>query len=269
MGISSPRTSLSRFVVLRVAFGAVALAGLTSSSSAFGQGYGTIKGRLVYGGEGIPTPKVLVAKEDPAAKDSAVCAVNEITEKDLVVDAKTKGVSYGFAYLVKPNGKNAEMEAKLIAKKPKVEIDQKGCQYTPYALAFHKDQTLVFKSSDDVSHNVHYFAFTNGDANQMVAAKGEIKKNFPMAERRPCKLVCDIHPWMRSYFMVFDHPFFAVTGADGSFEITGVPAGTQTIVVWQESVGYVTPGLAKGVAVEVKAGETTDMGEVKLVPKTK
>ena len=41
--------------------------------------------------------------------------------------------------------------------------------------------------------------------------------------------------------MIFDHPFFAVTGPDGSFEIKGVPAGDQNVVVWQEKIGYVTP----------------------------
>ena len=55
-------------------------------------------------------------------------------------------------------------------------------------------------------------------------------------------VACDIHPWMHGHVMIFDHPFFAVTGPDGSFEIKGVPAGDQNVVVWQEGVGYVTPG---------------------------
>ena len=240
-----------------------------STSDVLGQNYGTIKGKLVFAGDSVPTPKILVGKGDANAKDSAVCAVSGITAKDLVVDPKTKGVQYGFAYLVKPTGKNPEAEAKLVAKKPEVEIDQKGCEYLPYAVAIHKDQTLLFKSSDLVPHNVHYFAFANGDANQMLAPNGVMPKKFAAAEKRPCKLVCDIHPWMTGYFMVFDHPFFAVTGPDGSFEITGVPAGTQNLIVWQETVGYATPGATKGMPVEVKAGETTDVGEVKLVPKTK
>ena len=69
--------------------------------------------------------------------------------------------------------------------------------------------------------------------------------------------------------MVFDHPFFATTDKDGSFEIKGVPAGTQNLVLWQETVGYATPGAGRGMPVEVKAGEVTDVGEVKLVPKKK
>jgi hypothetical protein len=67
--------------------------------------------------------------------------------------------------------------------------------------------------------------------------------------------------------MVFDHPFFAVTGKDGTFEIKGVPAGSQNLVLWQENVGYVTPGGRRGMAVEVKPGGVTDVGEIKLDPK--
>src|SRR5207248_1886685 len=75
-----------------------------------------------------------------------------------------------------------------------------------------------------------------------------------VAERRPMALACDIHPWMKGYMMVFNHPFFAVTKEDGLFEITGVPAGAQNLVVWQEKVGYVTKGLARGQEVTVHAG---------------
>ncbi len=68
--------------------------------------------------------------------------------------------------------------------------------------------------------------------------------------------------------MVFDHPFFAVTKEDGTFEITGVPAGTQNLIVWQERVGYVTPGKNNGKPVEVKAGKVTDVGDIVLDPST-
>jgi plastocyanin len=245
--------------------GAVVQPGVISSSLV-GQAYGTIKGRLVYGGASVPEPVILVKKGDTAVKDAAVCATDNVVSKGMAVDPKTKGIQYGVAYLVAPKGKNADLEAKLLAKAPKVEIDQKGCDFVPHVLALHKDQGLTFKSSDPVSHNIHYTAFANGDLNQMLAPNGQFAHKFAAAEKRACRLVCDIHPWMLGYFFVFDHPFFMVTAADGSFEIQGVPAGSQNLVVWHET-GYVTPGLAKGMPVEVKAGETTDVGEIKLLPK--
>ena len=46
---------------------------------------------------------------------------------------------------------------------------------------------------------------------------------------------CDVHPWMQSYVGVLDHPFFAVTGEGGTFELAGLPAGSYTIEAWHES----------------------------------
>src|SRR5262245_66632422 len=92
------------------------------------------------------------------------------------------------------------------------------------------------KSSDPVNHNIRYAAFTNAAFNQILGPKGEMKVQL-VAERRPIVVACVIHPWMKDYLMVFDHPFFAVTGIDGSVEMKGVQAGTQHLVVWQEEVG--------------------------------
>jgi hypothetical protein len=69
---------------------------------------------------------------------------------------------------------------------------------------------------------------------------------------------------MKGWLMVFDHPFFTTTGLDGAFEIKGVPQGEQNLVVWQEKVGYATPGGGRGMPVTVRAGAVTDAGEIKL-----
>ena len=85
-----------------------------------------------------------------------------------------------------------------------------------------------------------------------------------VAESLPIEITCDIHPWMTAYVMVFDHPFFATTAKDGSFEIQGVPAGTQNLVLWQAKVGFATPGVGRGMPIEVKADEVTDVGNIVL-----
>jgi hypothetical protein len=48
------------------------------------------------------------------------------------------------------------------------------------------------------------------------------------------KIKCDIHPWMNAFVGVVPHPYFAVTGEDGSFELPGLPPGTYTIEAWHE-----------------------------------
>ena len=60
------------------------------------------------------------------------------------------------------------------------------------------------------------------------------------------KFKCDVHPWMTGYVAVTDHPFFAVTGDDGSFTIPSVPAGTYTIEAWHEKLGAKTASVTLG-----------------------
>ncbi len=236
------------------------------ASYATGQGsFGSIKGKLVWGGPEAPAPKVLVG-QGKADKDPAVCAVAAtLVDHNLVVDAKTKGVMYAIVYLVKPKGVNPDAVKALVDKKPEVEIDQKGCEFVPFVSVLHQDQSLVFKSSDAANHNIHLSPFTNPQVNSMLAPGGEMKTKF-MTEKRPIPLSCDIHPWMKGYVMVFDHPFFAVSAEDGSFEIKGVPPGEQKMVIWQSASGWVNPGKAAGMSVKVEAGGATDVGEVKLDP---
>ena len=226
--------------------------------------YGTIKGRLVWGGESAPPQKFSVDK-GMANKDPGVCAASAaIPDNDLVVDPKTNGVKFAFVYVLKPNGKNSVLAEALVAKTPVVEIDQKNCEFVPFATALIDTQSLLFKSSDPVNHNVHISPFTNPPFNVILAPNGQMTKTL-VVEKRPIPLVCDIHPWMKGWIMVFDHPFFAVTNADGSFEIKGVPVGEQSVVVWQAKVGYVNEGLARGMKVTVKP-DGTDLGEIKLDP---
>lgn len=234
-------------------------AGLTTAQDEFG----TIKGRLVWGGAEVPQPKVIEAV-GKASRDPAVCAATTpILDDRLVIDPDSKGVQHAIAYLVKPSGSNPEAVKELTTKTPQVELDQKGCVYIPRSIAIHKDQDVVFKSSDAINHNVHLNAFTNQPFNVLLPANGSLTKRF-VPEKRAMPLTCDIHAWMKANIMVFDHPFFAVTAKDGSFEIKGVPAGPQHLVIWQESTGYVT--VATGLEVQAESGKVTDLGQVKLDP---
>jgi hypothetical protein len=221
--------------------------------------FGTIQGRLVWDGANAPEPKKLANIN----KNPEVCDVKPLYDQGLLVDPKTKGIKFGLAYVIQPKGKNAEAEKAILKKHPKVEIDQKNCEFIPHVTALTKDQLLVFKSSDPVGHNIRYSGFSNASKNVALQPNGNMEVKL-VKEARPMQLNCDIHPWMAGWMMVFDHPFFAVTDDEGNFTITGVPAGDQNIIVWQEKVGYVTPGASKGMPVKVKAGEVTNVGDMKL-----
>ena len=119
-------------------------------------------------------------------------------------------------------------------------LEQQGCLYVPHVSGIQVGQTLKVVNSDPTLHNVHATPSTNAEFNQAQPFQGmELDRIFDSQEVMiPFK--CDVHPWMSSYMAVLEHPFFAVTGADGSFSIEGLPAGSYTLEVWHETLGSQT-----------------------------
>lgn len=219
------------------------------------EGWGTLKGRVVFSGD-APAPKVLVAKGDTGVKDGAFCSKNEIDSQRLVVNSGNKGVRYAIVYLPKPTAVNKDAEA--AAKTAQVIFDQKNCTFDPHVLATMKGTTVDIKSSDAVGHNANAVGLLYNKFNLPTQPNSSTPWPTKNAEPRPGKIGCDIHPWMEAYWFVLGNPYFAVTDADGNFEIKNVPAGEQKVVVWAEALGpgYITP--TSGEAIAIKAGgETT------------
>ena len=110
-----------------------------------------------------------------------------------------------------------------------VELDQNGCMYTPLVFAVRVGQTVDIRNSDSTLHNVHSLSKESRQFNLAMPVKGmSTKKKFTSPEVF-IRIKCDVHPWMETFAAVIDHPFFAVTGADGAFTLDGVPAGTYTV----------------------------------------
>jgi hypothetical protein len=117
-----------------------------------------------------------------------------------------------------------------------VTLEQKGCQYKPHVIAVRGGQELKVVNSDPTTHNIHPSPNNNRESNQSQPAGVPLSMTFAREEIAiPVK--CNIHPWMRSYIAVFKHPFFAVSGKDGSFEIDNLPAGNYTLTAWHEKLG--------------------------------
>lgn len=118
-----------------------------------------------------------------------------------------------------------------------VDLDQKGCMYEPHVLGVQTGQNIEIKNSDPTNHNIHPAAQANGDFNQSQApGSPPITKTYARQEVLiPVK--CNVHPWMRAYIGVVSHPFYAVTGDDGTFTIKGLPPGTYTIEMVHEKYG--------------------------------
>ena len=126
--------------------------------------------------------------------------------------------------------------APLASNLPPVVLDQKNCQYIPHVLALRAGQPLHVISSDPVIHNVHGMCTVNEPFNFALIRAGQAKDlAFDQPEAFPVR--CDVHPWMKAFVHVLAHPYFAVTGPDGAFEIPNVPAGTYALIAWQENYG--------------------------------
>lgn len=118
-------------------------------------------------------------------------------------------------------------------------MEQKGCMYEPHVLAMRAGQTLRVVNADKTTHNIHPMPSNNREWNKAQIPGQPIEEKFPREEVSiPVK--CNIHPWMHSYIAVFKHPFFTVTGKDGSFALRNLPPGEYTIEAWHEKLGTMT-----------------------------
>jgi hypothetical protein len=133
-----------------------------------------------------------------------------------------------------------------------VVIDQVGCIFTPHVAGVLVGQEVDFRNSDPSSHNIRGTPTRNSPFNNVFAPKMNFKTKFDSPEIG-IPLKCDIHFWMSAYIHVSQHPFFAITGDDGSFMIRDVPPGTYTLLAWHETLKTQT------LPVTVSAGEVKEV----------
>jgi plastocyanin len=247
---------------------ALAVAGawaLAAGAAVRAEGWGTIKGQVVWAGDKVPERAPV--KVD---KDQNACLKNgPLLDERLVVNPKNKGVRWVAVYLMSADGfkKPIPIHPALKDIKQKVvEVDQPCCQFEPHVLAVRVGQTLVFKNSAAISHNVKVDPVPS--INQIVPPGKELKLTDLTARNLPLQIACNIHPWMSGKVFVLPHPYFAVTDENGKFEIKNAPAGAFRLVVWQEEAGWVVYDDAKkrssGKKITIKDKETTDLGKIPL-----
>jgi plastocyanin len=189
---------------------------------------GSIKGtiRLVGAAGEIKKLKVTV--------DQGVCGTVKDSE-ELVVSADM-GIRNAVVSLATPPA-NARW-----APAPPVQTDQKQCVFVPRVVVVPAGGTVEFLNSDRLLHNLHSASVENPVFNR-TQPKG---RTIPIGFRKPeiIRIDCDLHPWMRGWVVVAEHPFYAVTNDRGEFSLENVPPGPHTLQVWHESLGVVKKDVA-------------------------
>lgn len=131
-------------------------------------------------------------------------------------------------------------------------LDQRDCMYEPRIQGVVSGQTIEIRNSDATLHNVHTYRGSETWFNQ-AQPKGAAPIVKDVEEKGLIKVTCDVHPWMRSFVVATDHPFFAVSGEDGSFAIKDVPAGKYELEAWHSHYGL------KKASVEVADGKQAEV----------
>ena len=205
---------------------------------------GSIAGRISFEGT-PPAPQPIRMNSDPTCESQSAGATSEA----LIVGPEG-GLQNVFVYVRDGLGDLAFP----IPSTP-ILLDQQGCRYVPHVLGAQVGQTVEVLNSDPTLHNVHAVPTANSEFNIGQPLPGMKHTHVFSASEVMVPFKCDVHPWMTAYIGVLDHPFFAVTGADGTFELQGLPPGTYTIEAWHETLGTRTQSVT--VAEQEATGDVT------------
>ena len=198
-------------------------------------GSASVKGTVQFEGAAL-TAATIKMDADPVCQQQQTAPVKS---EDVVVNSN-QTLKNVFVY-VKAGAKGA-----AAAPTTPVRLDQAGCWYHPHVQGIRVGQPLEIVNSDATLHNVNAKPAVNQPFNVAQPVQGmKTTKKFEKPEIM-VKFKCNVHPWMSAYLGVVDNPFFGVTGDDGAFTLSGLPAGTYTLEAWHEKYGTQSASVTVG-----------------------
>ena len=203
-------------------------------------GFATLRGRFVLTGSLAGTLAALSPD-----KETAVC--NDNTNDALVIGSES-GIQNVMLYVETrkfkipigdPKWEHPEyLDQKDAVLEGENAFDQESCRFLSHVFAMRATQTLMILNSDRIGHNTDLQSASGlaARSNYQVPGNGSVVYTPGYKSKAPFKVTCGAHNWMTAYMHVSDHPFFAVSGKDGSFQIKHVPSGVPLeFRLWHES----------------------------------
>ena len=196
---------------------------------------GNVSGAITLEGT-PPAPEAIRMNSDPVCLTEA-----SDTQTEYYVVGDGGGLGNVFVY-VKEGLEGRTFPAASGA----VVLDQDGCRYQPHVFGIRVGQTLEIVNNDPTLHNIHATPSANAEFNMGQPIEGmRFERTFTEPEVMvPFK--CDVHGWMNAWVGVLDHPYFAVTGSDGAFDMSDLPPGDYVIEAWHEMLGTQTQNVTIG-----------------------
>jgi len=260
---------MRKLVIVTLFAGLVGAVGLTGSpESAYAQAgkWGkAIKGQVIFAGAQVPQPQQV-----NVTKDQEHClGKGPLLNEEWVVSPASKGIKNVFVWIATESGGKPPVHADLAQIKEKnVSLDQPVCAFVPHSTAIREGQVLVVNNSAPIAHNVNWQGgrAKNPGSNVILPTGQKKLVDNLKADKAPVVVTCNIHPWMKGWIRVFDHPYYAVTDADGNFEIKLPPAGKYHIFYWHDTGWRDGAKGANGEPIEIKADQDNDLGKVQWKP---
>jgi len=212
--------------------------GNASSAAAAPTGTASIAGKVTLSGK-APIAAKIAFDADPVCKSQHASSVNDET---VIADAKGN-LANVFVYVKDGAPSTAAPSTPVV-------LTQHGCMYNPHVFGIQVGQPLQIVNDDSTLHNIHCLAVVNDGFNVGQPTQGmKTEKKFAKSEVL-VKFKCDVHGWMHCVAGVVTNPYYSVSGTDGGFKISSLPAGSYTVVAVHEKYGESQPQ-----KIDVKDGE--------------
>jgi len=156
-----------------------------------------------------------------------ILSTNEISAGDVKGSVKVlggKGIEHVVVYIEKVEGKTFSPPTKNPV------VDQIRMTFTPYVLPVTSGTTVDFPNSDSTRHNV--FSPSKTKKFNLGTYRAGISKKVTFDKTGIVSLLCNVHAEMSAFVLVLQNPYYAMVSKNGKYAISGVPAGTYTLVAW-------------------------------------